>query len=448
VTTAGPSPSAGAAATWRQAPGAAKALIIGTFINRMAGFLQIFVVLYLTARGFPAAQAAGALSIYGAGVIAGLLAGGWFADRLGVRQTIVISMAGSALLLLTVLYLSSYLAIVAAVGLVGAVSQAYRPAAAEMLSLITPPDRQVMIFSMQQLALNVGATSAPLLGIVLISVSYRLLFWGEAAAALGYAVIAAIVLPPARVGKHARRGWHVAQAGDAGPDADAGDGQRARGYLAVLTDWRYLVFLSAMGINAAVYAQYISTLPLFLRHRGLPTAVYGALLAFNSILVIAGQLPVTKVVQRWQPRTVAACGVLMIGGGMTLYAPAWGLAGLALATLTWSVAECVATPTMFFAYPARAAPAGLRGRYIGASQASFHLGYAAGPALGVLVWHQAGGAVWLWCGLGGVIAMLAALAGVRRVPGQTPPAGTVTRPSPRHAAAPAGVPLPEQEEVA
>lgn len=405
----------GVISTWRHAPRAAKTLIIGTFVSRMAGFLQIFVVLYLTSRGFGPALAAGALSAYGAGNIFGLLAGGWLADRLGVRRTIMASMVALAVLLTAILYLSYYPGIVAAVCLAGAVSQAYRPAAAEMLSMIIPPDRRVMIFSMQQLALNVGATTAPLIGIALIAVSYRLLFVGEATAALVYAIIAARVLP---------RGQPAASRRDGG---DRGAGRRPAGYLAVLTDSRYLIFLSAMFLNAVIYAQYLSTLPLFLRQRGLPTAVYGALLAFNSVVVIAGQLPVTKAVQHWQPRVIGATGVLLTGAGMSLYAPPLGLAGLVVATLSWSVAECVATPTMFFAYPAQAAVEGMRGRYIGASQASFQLGYAAGPVLGVLLWRQLGVTVWWICGLLSVIAAFTALSGMRTAPGH-PDAAVVLPP--------------------
>lgn len=407
----------GAVRAWRQAPTAAKALIAGTLISRLAGFLQIFVVLYLTARGFSPAAAAGALTAYGAGTCAGLLAGGSLSDRLGVRRTIIVSMAGSAALLIAIAYLGSYPAIVVTTGLAGAVSQAYRPAAAGMLSMVTPADRQVMIFSMQQLALNVGATAAPLLGILFIEISYRLLFWGEATAALSYAVIAAIVLPrqPARQPGHGSHGRPAA--GASGQQGTRDDSSRPRGYLGVLADWRYLVFLCAMLINAVVYAQYISTLPLFLRQRGLAAAVYGGLLAFNSVVVIVGQLPVTSVVQRYQPRVIAVTGIVLTGAGMTLYAPRWGLPGLVIATLAWSIAECVSTPTMFYSYPAQAAPAGLRARYIGASQASFQVGYALGPTLGVLVWHRAGSTVWWLCGALSIAGAIAALNGVRTAAG-------------------------------
>src|SRR6266571_6672341 len=83
--------------TWREAPIAAKALILGTFVNRFGGFLQFFVVLYLTHRGFSNAQAGIAAGLYGGGGIFGVLVGGWMSDLIGPRMTIVTTMVGTAL---------------------------------------------------------------------------------------------------------------------------------------------------------------------------------------------------------------------------------------------------------------------------------------------------------------------------------------------------------------
>src|SRR4030095_11583031 len=56
----------GVLATYRQTPLAAKPLPAGVFVSRLAGFLQIFLVLFLTHRGFSEGQAGLALGMYGA----------------------------------------------------------------------------------------------------------------------------------------------------------------------------------------------------------------------------------------------------------------------------------------------------------------------------------------------------------------------------------------------
>src|SRR5258706_1068190 len=142
MTTASPS-STGILLTWRESPPAAKALLAGMVVNRLGAFIQIFLVLFLTDRGFTSVQAGVALSLYSAGAVLGMLLGGGLTDRLGPRTTILISMAGSAVLVVAVLYLHYYPALLAAVTAVGAVSQAYRPAAATLLSELTPQSRQV-----------------------------------------------------------------------------------------------------------------------------------------------------------------------------------------------------------------------------------------------------------------------------------------------------------------
>src|SRR5579863_1281468 len=99
----------GVLATFRQTPVSAKALLAGVFVSRLAGFLQIFLVLFLTHRGFSSGQAGLALGMYGAGAVIGTLAGGWLSDRLSARTATLISMGGSAVLIVSIVYIRVYL---------------------------------------------------------------------------------------------------------------------------------------------------------------------------------------------------------------------------------------------------------------------------------------------------------------------------------------------------
>ena len=78
----------------------------------------------------------------------------------------------------------------------------------------------------------------------------------------------------------------------------------------------------------------------------------------------------------------------------------------------WTVAEITAGPTMS-SYPGRAAPTGLRGRYIASMQTMFNLGAAVGPVLGVALYRAVGSAVWLCCAAGCAVGLALALAGMR-----------------------------------
>ncbi len=155
---------AGVLATWRETPRQAKALLAGVFVSKLAGFLQIFLVLFLTSRGFSSGQAGLALGLYGAGAVVGTFVGGSLSDRLSARTATLISMLGSALLIVSIIYLDQYLLLLLAVLLVSTVGQLYRPAAQSLITELTPPNRLVMVTAMYRLCLNLGTTVAPLAG--------------------------------------------------------------------------------------------------------------------------------------------------------------------------------------------------------------------------------------------------------------------------------------------
>ena len=394
-----PSQQAGVLVTIREAPAAVKALLLGVLVNKLGWFIQVFLVLFLTQRGFTQVQAGTALGAYGAGTVAGLLVGGALADRLGPRNAVLISMLGTAAFVVAILYVPSYPLMLLVVTVVGTVGQFYRPASAALLTGLTPEHRQVMIFAVYRLALNLGTTAAPLIGAALAAVSWDLLFWGEAVAALAFAGIVAVALP--------RRPGTVEAAAQVQP---APSGRTS--YLALFGDHRYLLFLLAMLVNAAVYVQYLATLPLAMAAKGLSTWWFGAVVALNGFIVITCELLMTKLTQRWPARYAAMTGFALLGGGLAFYALPWVPAVFVIGTLIWTLAEIVGGPTMF-AYPGMAAPEHLRGRYIGAAHAMFGLGSALGPILGVLVFQRMGDAVWIWCGLASLAGVAAAWQGMR-----------------------------------
>ncbi|MGW4895634.1 MFS transporter [Kitasatospora sp. NPDC004240] len=390
---------AGVVATFVESPFAVKALLFGVLVNKLGSFIQVFLVLFMTDHGFSDVQGGVALGVYGVGSVLGVLLGGSLTDRIGARSTIVLGMAGTAVLLVAVLHVRLYPAMLVSVGLAGLISQVYRPAAAAFIAELVPRNRQVMISAMYRLALNVGTTAAPLLGTALVAVSYDLLFYGEAVAALGYAVIVLFALPK--------------RAAEPRSAAAAEAGGAAGGYLAVLRDRRFLAYLVAMLLNAAVYMQYLSTLPLAVRDAGYDTFWYGVLVAVNGVVVILFELLMTKVVQNWRVRTVLTVGFCLLGSGMALYALPGGLAVFVAGTLLWTLAEIIEGPTMF-AYPAIAAPPAAGGRYLGAAHAMFGIGSAIGPAAGVALWSGLGRPAWLVIGAVSVLALIPAWFAVGR----------------------------------
>ena len=171
-----------------------------------------------------------------------------------------------------------------------------------------------MVFAMYRFGLNLGATVAPLLGFALYSLGgqrYDLLFWGEALIAAGDAVLAAIALPA--------RAPRLSVRTDPAPTAPASTTPtppRPGGYGALMRDRRYLVFLVATLLHTAVYAQYLSTLPLDIIASGLPTLWYTLAVSLNGLVVVAFELPLTKVTQRWPFVVTIGLAFALLGVGV------------------------------------------------------------------------------------------------------------------------------------
>jgi len=406
---------AGVFVTWREMPGQAKALLAGVFVSKLAGFIQIFLVLFLTHRGFSQGQAGVALGLYGAGAVVGTFAGGGLSDRLSARAVTLISMLGSALLIVSIVYLTNYGLILIAVVLVSAVGQLYRPAAQSLITELTPPERLVMTTAMYRLCLNLGTTVAPLIGVALVSVSYNLLFWGEALAALVYSLIALLFLPRTSVPTEPPADAAVLPgtekaAGQARPPAAE---QKTRSsYLALLEDWRYLVFLASFLLMCVVYVQYTAALPLAVVDAGLSTWWYGAVITLNGAIVVSCEVAATRFVQTWPIRLTQMSGFALLAVGYGIYAIKIIPVFLVLGTLMWTLSEIVGAPTVW-AYPGMVAPAHLRGRYFGAMQSVYGLSSTLGPILGIAMFERLGQRFFLWAAAAAVVATAVGRIGMR-----------------------------------
>ena len=105
-------------------------------------------------------------------------------------------------------------------------------------------------------------------------------------------------------------------------------------------------------------------------------------------------------------------GVLGLPGGLTI---------IFVGTLLAAVGQIIGGPAAF-AYPAKVAPPGATGRYIGSAHAMFVLGYAIGPIVGIMLWNGIGKSFWGVCFLFGLVMTVAGIWGMRQGPQRDEPA--------------------------
>jgi len=392
--------------TMREMPGTVRVLVVGNLITNLAAFLNAFLVLFLTQRGFSAFDSGVAFTALMIGRISGTAVGGAVADRIGYRLVIVWSMLGSAVLTALLVHAPNLASIVVVALLAGVFNQAYRPAAQAWVVELTPMNRQVMIFSFLRLTFNLGATLGPLgAALLLVYYSYNVLFYADATGSLVFGLVALVALKP-----DSRPEPSAPAEAEAVP-ATAG------GYRQVLTDGRFVLFVVGLFLTAITYIQLTATLPLFVTHSGHGKQTFALLLAINGFVVIVFEVLLSKWTQRLPIGVPMSAGMALLGIGYLMYLGPTSIALLAVATVVWTFGEVVATPSMM-AYPGMVAPPGLRGRYIAAATVPQQAGYSVGPLIGVAAWEWWGDGVWLVVGPFALVAavLVAVGAGLRRRP--------------------------------
>lgn len=142
--------------------------------------------------------------------------------------------------------------LIALVSVVGFFAQLYRPAAGAMLVDVLPADQRVLGFAVLRLAINVGMAIGPAAGGLVSQYSYTYIFLAEAVASATFGVLSLLALRETRPEITGVRDGSAERPAAAESTPDGGDrnrgGQVRRdgGYLAVVRDRPYLLFLAAM----------------------------------------------------------------------------------------------------------------------------------------------------------------------------------------------------------
>jgi MFS family permease len=353
-------------------PAAAWILFGGTFINRFGTFVIPFLILYLTRIGYTSAQAGLAVGAYGIGHLIASFAGGHLADRIGRRNTIVLSMFGSAASMLALSQARSYAPIMILTCITGALSELYRPASYALVGDLVGDEHRVTAFGIYRLAINLGFAAGPATAGFLADRSFTLLFIGLFALPHGLRTY----VKTDRTGEALR---------------------------VAARDKPFIVFLLATLCITIVDFQLGSTFALHVRAAGFPSRVYGLLVSTNGMLIVVFELAITQWTRRFPPRPMIALGYLLAGVGFALTGIAHTVPVLAATVVIWTLGEMISSPVAT-AYAVHLAPEQYRGRYLGLVMMMWSLGMVIGPPVGTFAFEHNPAFVWIACGALGVIS--------------------------------------------
>lgn len=359
----------------------------GTVVNRLGTMVEPFIGIYLTrAHGMSVTAAGLVMAVFGAGSLLSQPLAGWLSDRFGRRVALTGGMLATAVTLVLLGSSTTVPSLVAAMFVLGVVTDLYRPASQALVADLVPAEDRPRAYGLLFWAVNLGFSIAMVTGGWLAGTGFHWLFWIDALTCAVFGALVWRAVPETR---------HVV----------AGGG----GFRDVLRD---RLMAGCVLINLTymfVYLQAYTTLPLAMTGHGLPAGAYGVVMAINGLLIVLVQPLTLGWLARRDPSRVLATGFAVIGLGSGLTAFVSSTAGYALTVTVWTAGEIIAAG-MAGTIVASLAPAHLRGRYAGLYGSAWSAGSLLAPLIGTRLLSADPRLLWLTTGGLGLLAALGQLA--------------------------------------
>ena len=365
-------------------PRGAWILFFGTFLNKFGTFVVPFLAIYMTRLGYNTAQAGFPIAAYGVGTLAACLLGGSLADRIGRRKTIVLSMFSAAAAMLCLSQARGLPLIMLFSAIAGLTGELYRPASSALLADLVPAGQRVTAYAAYRMSFNAGWAFGPATAGLLARYSFNWLFIGDAATSVLYGIVAWLALPSGL------RGTREA-------------GTLRETFRALRDDKRLRQVVCACLVIGLVFVQAFSTMSLEITRSGYSDAIYGLVISFNGALVVLFELPLTTITKRHPARRMIALGFLLIGIGFCSNLLPRTLPLLLLTSCLFTLGEMISMPVAG-AYVADLAPLERRGLYMGTYGMVWATAFVFGPTLGLSLFALSRTALWVTCGVFGILA--------------------------------------------
>ncbi len=372
-------------------------VVVGaSFIDHIGGALLFpFFALYVTLHFDVGMTEVGILfAIFSVSEFFGSMMGGALTDHIGRKSVIIMGLIVSALTsvgmgLVNRIELFYLMAVVT-----GVFADMAGPARQAMLTDLLPERKRADGFGMMRVAMNLSVAVGPAIGGFIAARSYLLLFVTDAITSIVTAVVfyrlVAETRPESRLEEE--------------PQASLGDS--FRGYVDVLRDRAFIIFMMMSMLVTVVYVQMYGALPVFLRDvHNVPASGFGLIMSLNATMVVLFQFAITRRMSDASPMLMMALGALFYAVGFAMYGfvGRYGMFMLAMAIIT--IGEMVVTPVAQ-ALVAKFSPEDMRGRYMAVFGISWLIPGGLGPLLAGMIMDN-GDPRWVWYAAG-ILGLVAA----------------------------------------
>lgn len=344
-------------------------LAAATLINRSGTMVLPFIALYANqVLNVSKSDAGLVLAVYGVGAFISAPFSGKLSDKIGTMRQMKISLFATGSFLFLYSFITDFILFLSLTFIWAILSEAFRPASMAFISDEITSDRRKTAFALQRLAINLGMSIGPVVGGILSTINFHLLFYINALSSLA----AGAFLTFSHFEKHKTEQKETEVIKTAIP----------RQKVSVLSDRRLIYFLLALIPVEIVFFQHVGALPLFIvSDLGFSNAVFGLLTAVNTVLIIFIEVPLNDSMRNWDDRKSLALGAILSGVGFGLMAFTNTIPPIIFLIVIWTFGEMIFFPSSG-EYVAKIAPEKQRGEYMGYFQMSFSFAFMVGPWLG------------------------------------------------------------------
>jgi MFS family permease len=367
-------------------------LAAATLINRSGTMVLPFIALYANQiLKVSKADAGLVLAVYGVGAFISAPFSGKLSDKIGTMRQMKISLFCTGSFLFLYSFITNFVVFLCFTFVWAVLSEAFRPASMAFISDEITSDRRKTAFALQRLAINLGMSIGPVIGGILSTINFHLLFYINGISGIA----AGTFLSLSHFEKHETTK----------EEKDVANEDTAHNKGNVFSDKKLLYFLLALIPVEMVFFQHIGALPLFIvSDLGFSTAVFGLLTAVNTVLIIFIEVPLNDSMRHWDDRKALALGALLCGVGFGSMAFTNTIPPIVALIVIWTFGEMIFFPSSG-EYVAKIAPEKQRGEYMGYFQMAFSFAFMVGPWLGATALDLYGPFnLWIGCLVFGLIS--------------------------------------------
>ncbi|MBK7763957.1 MAG: MFS transporter [Bacteroidetes bacterium] len=360
-------------------------------INRSGSMVLVFMSVYLTKyKHFSIPQAGIVMAMFGIGSLVGAFIGGKLVDKIGFYPILIWSLILSGLMLICLGHMQSFPLVAFFTFLVTAMGDAFRPANTASIASYTSKENYPRSIALNRLAMNLGFTIGPLIGGLLATYNYKLLFWADGLTCMAAGLFIYFVLPKPKKVEHTKE------------EAIAHQAKIDSKQFSPYKDKAYLWFVFFTCLYATSFFQIFSSLPLYYKDvYHLSEKHIGWLLAFNGMGVAVIEMVLIYYIQhRWTQFKFISLGVGLLIMAYLMLVPLHSIYILIGSMMIMTVSEMLAMPFMS-TYAMNKSPKVSMGQYMALYSMSWSLAQILAPIVSTRVIEHFGYEI-LWITLSGI----------------------------------------------